>query len=310
MARRVLVTPRSITAAGLQASPELAPLTQAGYEVVMGPPGRLPDAPFLHAAPRDVVGWLAGVERIDADLLELFDDLVVISRNGSGADAIDVPAAQSRGVVVRTARGANARGVAELALAHILNALRGLSDSNSALKEGRWERTLGREMPDVCVGVVGLGSIGGLVASMCSALGADVVAFDPYADQASSHVELVDLETLLNRADVVSLHAPAPEDGRPLLNRTRLRSLRPGAVLVNTARSGLVDPEAVRDALRLGEVATYCVDAFDQEPPELTDLLTHPRVVLSAHIGGYTSASVRRATQQAVANLLDSLPSA
>jgi D-3-phosphoglycerate dehydrogenase len=307
MTGRLLVTPRSVTAAGLDAVVELQPLRDAGFELVPGPSGRAPVVADLAGLPRDIVGWLAGVERIGAAEMDLFPGLRVISRNGAGADAIDAEAAASRGIEVLTARGANARGVAELAIAHMLAGVRGTVASHIGLRGGAWVRTPGREFPDLTVGVVGYGAIGRQVASFARALDARVVVSDPFAAADRPDIEHVSLDELFARADVVTLHAPPAADGAPLLDRRRVALLPARAVVVNTARWSLVDPAAMLDALDAGAVSCYAVDAFAEEPPAPHPLLEHSNVLLSAHLGGYTDASVRRAVEGAVSGLLSTL---
>ena len=302
---RVLVTPRSLTAAGLASVPELDGLRAAGLDLVGTAPGRTPAEQELLRLLPGCVGWLAGVEPITARVLAAAPSLRVISRNGTGTDAIDLDAARAAGVTVVRAEGANAQGVAELALALALSALRHVPWSAGALRQGSWQRWPGRELADTTVGVVGVGAVGRRLAQMLTARGAAVVGSDPYA--CADGVELTDLEDLLARADVVSLHSPPPPDGRPLLDAALLRRVRPGAVLVNTARSALVDDAALLEALEDGRVAAYAVDAFDTEPPEPSPLLRHPRVLATPHLGGYTGASTSRATAMAAENLLVSL---
>ena len=302
MTARVLVTPRSLSESGLARVPELDLLRARGFELVSGPAGRLPEEDELLALLPGVVGWLAGVERIGARVLDAAPELRVISRNGSGVDAVDLQAAARTGVRVERATGANAQGVAELALALALMALRGIPSGAAALRAGRWSRQIGRELAECTVGVVGLGAVGGRAAHAFADLGARVLAHDPFV--ASGDVELVDLDTLVASSDVVSLHCPATDNGRPLLDAARLAALPAGAVVVNTARSSLVDDDAMLAALEAGRLAAYAVDAFDCEPPEPGPLLAHPRVIATPHLGGYPRASVRRATEQAVENLL------
>lgn len=307
-AGRVLVTPRSLTRAGLDAVPELEPLRERGFELVSGPPGRAPgEAELLELVP-GCVGWLAGVERISADVLQAAPGLRVVSRNGTGVDSVDVAAAERLGIEVRRAAGANAQGVAELALTLALACLRHVPWSSAALRAGDWERWPSRELAECTVGVVGVGAIGRRVAGLFAALGAPVVASDPFATSSGVEgVPLVALEDLLARSDVVTLHCPPHDDGRPLLDADRLALLPADAVLVNTARSALVDDDAVLAALGSAALSAYAVDAFDTEPPELTPLLRHERVLPTPHAGAYTGASVRRATTQAVEGLLDVL---
>lgn len=302
---RILVTPRSLTEKGLDSVLELKPLRASGYQLVAAPAGRVPTEDELLDLVPGCVGWLAGVEHIGAPVLEAAKDLRVISRNGTGTDAIDLEAAERAGVRVERAAGANAQGVAELTLALALSALRHIPWSSAALRDGNWRRWQGHELQDCTIGVVGLGAIGRRVAGLFDSLGSRVLACDPFASaEQVAPIRLVDLTELLAASDVVSLHAPPPPDGRPLLDAARVAAIAHGAVLVNTARSALVDDDAVLAALDDGTLSAYAVDAFDSEPPELTALLQHERVLATPHIGGYTTGSVRLATTLAVENLL------
>jgi D-3-phosphoglycerate dehydrogenase len=302
---RILVTPRSLTAVGLDAVDELGPLRDAGFELVPCAPGRAPtEAELLELVP-GCVGWLAGVERVSREVLAAATVLRVISRNGTGTDNIDVEAAEEGGIAVKRAAGANAQGVAELALTFALSALRNVPWSANALRNGDWKRWQGRELEDSTIGVVGLGAIGRKVAAIFTSLGATVVGYDPYASD--TDVETLELDALLARAHVVTLHAPPRADGRALIGDEQLRLLPDGAVLINTARASLVDDHAVLAALESGRLSAYAVDAFATEPPEPSALLRHERVLATPHIGAFTGASVRRATSQAVQGVLDTL---
>jgi len=302
----ILVTPRSLTKDGPDAD-LLAPLRRAGYRVVTAVPGQSPTADELRNLLPGVVGWLAGVEAITADVLDAGPDLRVISRNGTGTDSIDLAATDARGIRVERAIGANAQGVAELAVSLALTAQRGIPWANDSVKDGGWQRDMGREFADTTVGIIGLGAIGVEVARLFTALGCRVRGFDPFAQ--GSPFAVTSLDEVFADADVVSLHAPAPADGRPLVDEALLRLVRPGSVLVNTARSALVDDDAVLAALGDGRLGAYAVDAFDTEPPTLTALLRHPRTLTTPHIGGYTTSSIRRATDVAITNLLNALES-
>ena len=305
---RILITPRSMTAAGLDTLPELGPLRELGHELVSGPPGRLPTENELLELVPDIDAWLAGVETISARVLASSPRLRLISRNGVGADAIDVAAAGERGIRIELARGANSRGVAELAILLVLAALRDLPCSNAAMKDGGWQRTLGREMPDITLGIVGFGAIGRLVAQLAGSLGATILAYDPFTEiEPASGAQSAMLTEIFERCDVVSLHSPPAADGSPLVTTELLAVMPANAVLVNTARSSLVDDAAVLSALESGRLAAYAVDAFDTEPPELTPLLQHERTILTPHLGGFTGASTQRATELAVANLIATL---
>jgi D-3-phosphoglycerate dehydrogenase len=299
---RILVTPRSLTEAGLDAVAELEPLRRRNFTLVGSAAGRIPTEAELLTLVSGCVGWLAGLERITALVLSEATDLRVISRNGTGTDGIDLDAADHAGVRICRAAGANAQGVAELALTLMLCALRHLPWTSEALRHGSWQRSAGAEIADRTIGIVGLGAVGRRAAALFGALGARVVAHDPFVTE--TPVRRVGLDELVAMCDVISLHCPPPTGGAPLLDADRLARVPRDSVLINTSRSSLVDDEAVLAALEDGRLRAYAVDAFDAEPPELTPLLRHDRVIATPHLGGYTHASVRRATSMAVQNLV------
>jgi len=304
-AGRILITPRSLTHGGLDSNAELNPLSDAGYELVTATAGATPTEDELQALVPGCVGWLAGVERVSAATIAAASDLRIIARNGVGTDNIDMRAAADAGVTVTTAAGANAQGVAELAVTLALSCLRHVPWSSASLRVGGWDRWPAKEVSEITVGIVGLGAIGRKVAGAFSALGARVLGYDPYSTVEG--IDAVSLDELVAASDVVTLHAPPPEDGSALIDTARLALFANGAILVNTARAALVDEKAVLATLEEGRLSAYAVDAFDTEPPELSPMLLHPRVVATPHIGAYTTASVSRATAMAVESLLTNL---
>jgi D-3-phosphoglycerate dehydrogenase len=304
---KILVTPRSLTKGG---DPALELLKKAGYEVVFCTPGKAPDEAELIGLLPGCVGWIAGVEKIGDAVLASAPGLKAISRNGTGVDAIDLAACRRRGVAVLRAEGANARGVAELAIGLALALLRSIPWSDAAMKAGKWERRQGGELEGKTLGVVGTGKIGRLVARFGLGLDMKVVGTDTYPDAGlakTAGFRYAQLADLLAGSDVVSLHCPHEPGQKPLVDAAALAAMQPGALLVNTARSGLVDPDAVLAALKAGRLAGYAVDAYDGEPPAPHPLFGHERVVTTPHVGAYTSESVARATRAAVDNLLAAL---
>lgn len=299
---RVAATPRSLSGG----HPALDRLAEHGLDVVFPAPGRLPSPEEQLATVPGCVAYLAGVEPIRADLLRACPSLKVIARNGTGVDNIDLVAAESLGIRVERAAGANAQGVAELAVGLILAAFRQLPWSDARLKAGAWQRRPGRELAGRTLGVVGLGQIGRRVAAIGSAIGMRVVGHDAFPDPAwRPHDGWLSLDDLLASADVVTLHAPPA--ARPLVDAAGLARMRDGAVLVNTARAELVDDGAVLDALNSGRLATYAVDAFATEPPTDLRLVRHDKVIATPHIGGFTRESIERATDEAVSAILRGL---
>jgi D-3-phosphoglycerate dehydrogenase len=314
----ILVTPRSLTAAPHHA---VENLRKRGYDVVYCEAGRIPSEAQLLSLIPGVVGWLAGVEPVSAAVIAAAHQLKVISRNGVGTDNLPLAALAQRGIAVRVTLGANAPGVAELTIGLMLAAIRSIVQSDHGIKQGQWPRQIGREIRGCTVGVIGYGAIGSEVARLCHALGANVLVYDAAADvahhlassgahtQTPSLTQALNLRQLLMESDIVTLHCPATPDGSPVLNAKALAMMRPGAIVINTARAALVDEHALRDALNSDKLAGYATDVFVQEPPRDLILVGHPKVIATSHIGAYTSESVERATTLAVANLIDVLES-
>jgi D-3-phosphoglycerate dehydrogenase len=303
---RILVTPRSLS---LDPPPELEPLRQAGFDLVFPTPGRMPDETELLDLVPGCVGWLAGVEPVSGKVIEAADSLRAISRNGTGIDNLPLPLLKGRGIRVLKAEGANAVGVAELAMGLILASLRHIPTETAGIRAGGWPRSRGKEIAERTVGIIGCGAIGKRVARAVSAMRANVVAHDPFRPNVEVYgpFKWASLDEVFAEADIVSLHCPAPADGKPIVDAARLAKMPPHAILINTARATLVDEDAVRAALDEGRLQTYATDVFVDEPPAPGSLASHPRVIATSHIGGLTDESVSKATAIAVENLLSAL---
>jgi phosphoglycerate dehydrogenase-like enzyme len=301
--RKVLVTPRSLTSAG---HPALNLLKEAGCEVVFSTPGKQPDEDELIALLPGCAGYLAGVEKISASVLEAAKVLQVISRNGTGIDNIDLDAAKRLGIRVCRAEGANARGVAELTFGLIFALARSIPFSDAQLKNKHWERRKGIELENQTLGLIGCGEIGKRVALLAAGVGMKVIAFRRHPDYSftPNNFSYVSLEGIFRQSDIISLQCPPLESGKPLIDKEAISKMKKGAYLINTARASLLDPVAVFEALESGQLAGVATDVFDQEPPSDYRLVTHSRVIATPHIGGYTSESVARATTQAVENII------
>lgn len=305
----IVITPRSLSHDAAERHPALGRLVAAGYTLVFPAPGRQPSEGELLEAMDGCVGYLAGVEPITRRVIGAADRLRVISRNGVGVDNVDLAAAEERGIEVKRAAGANSRGVAELTLGHILAAARSIPGTDAALKAGGWEREKGIELAGRILGLVGCGHVGRTVARLALGLGMKVLAYDPYPQPGFSAGEgfsWTTFEEVIASSDVISLHCP-PDPARWIIGRGEIGRMKQGVIIVNTARDGLADPVAVLDALETGAVRAFTVDAFASEPPEDRRLISHRRVIATAHIGGFTTESVDRATEIAVDNLLEVL---
>lgn len=241
--------------------------------------------------------------RVDAVLLAAAPKLRIVGRLGVGLDNIDVPACRARGIEVVPATGANALAVAEYVIATAMVLLRGAYLSTGQVMAGEWPRARlseGRESAGKTLGLVGFGGIGRLTAKLAQALGMGVIAYDPLlpaADPvwAETGVGRRELDALLAEADAVSLHVPLTDETRGLLEGARLARMKPGAVLINTARGGIVDEAALARALREGHLAGAALDVFAQEPLHAgSPLAGAPNLILTPHIGGVTRESNAR----------------
>jgi (S)-sulfolactate dehydrogenase len=249
-------------------------------------------------------------------LLAALSRCKVVGRLGVGLDNIDLDGCAARGIAVIPATGANALAVAEYVIAAALLLLRGAYLSSAEVAAGRWPREAlgkGREAHGKTLGVVGFGSIGQLTARLARALGLDVIAFDAMlgaADPvyAAAAVEPVSLDQLLARADVVSLHVPLVESTRRLFDAARIAAMKPGAVLVNTSRGGIVDEAALAAALKRGRLGGAALDVFEAEPlPAANPFAGCPNLLLTPHIAGVSAEANERVSLLIAERVLEAL---
>jgi D-3-phosphoglycerate dehydrogenase len=238
---------------------------------------------------------------IDAQALAAAPNLKVVARAGIGLDNVDVPAATARGVLVVNAPQSNIVTAAEHALALLLSVARQIPAAHASMAAGQWKRSSfsGVEIADKVVGVVGLGRIGQLFASRIAAFGTEVIAYDPYlqpARAAALGVRLVDLATLLVESDFISIHLPKTPETLGLIGAAELATVKPSLIVVNAARGGLIDEQALADALKEGRVAGAGIDVYSKEPiPADHPLLSAPNVVLTPHLGASTAEAQDKA---------------
>lgn len=238
--------------------------------------------------------------KVDEALLEMAPSLRVVARAGVGVDNIDLDAATRRGIAVFNAPNANTTAAAELTVALILAALRHIADADRSIREGRWDRAAfkGAELAGRRLGLVGAGRIGREVAARCRAFEMTVLACDPYLSE-SDEVELCALERVLAESDVVSLHVPLNDETRHLIDADRLAQMRRGSYLVNVSRGGVIDEEALVDALESGHLAGAALDVFENEPlPATSPLLRAPNLVLTPHLGASTGEAQARVASE------------
>jgi D-3-phosphoglycerate dehydrogenase / 2-oxoglutarate reductase len=271
-------------------------LVEAGLEVVCRPVELSlhdPDTLIEHLQGVDAI--LAGLEPLNRRVLES-SRLRAIARYGVGYDQVDVTAATECGVAVCITPGVNQVSVAEHTLALILSVSRGFPQRDQGVRDGSWRRDYLPRLAGRTLGLVGLGRIGKAVVPRAQGLELKVIAHDPDADRqfaTAHHVRLCSLDELWAAADIVSLHLPCIPATRQMINRETLARMRPGAILINTARGGLVDEDALAEALESGHLAGAGLDAFVVEPlPASSPLLRAPHVLFSPHIAGQDHESI------------------
>ncbi|WP_010270790.1 phosphoglycerate dehydrogenase [Paenibacillus senegalensis] len=311
MAEKVLITPKSFKNYKLKAHKLLH---EHGYEIIENNYGRtMTEEEIIAAAQDNVVGIIIGVDPLPSHVLEQCKSLRAISKYGVGMDNIDLKRAEELGILVQNAVGTNSISVAEHAIALMFASARHIPAVASGVKAYGWERTIGFELTNKNAGVIGGGQIGKEVAKRAVGLGMKVTIYDPYfKDQAFLDTYNVkreeSLEEVLRQSDILSLHLPATEDTKGLINAQTLSWMKPTAVLINTSRGELVDEAALYDALAHNKIAAAAQDVYSSEPPQQGDpLVALPNFILTPHIGAYTHEAVERMAIVSTENLLSML---
>ncbi|WP_147375193.1 phosphoglycerate dehydrogenase [Jiangella rhizosphaerae] len=292
------------------ASPQAARLTALGLT--------LRRAPRTHDRSEDELvelldGCVAGIVSTDPFTRAVFEatpGLRLLSRVGVGTDSIDLEAAAEHGVGVTVARGANEEAVADHTIGLILALLRRIPELDRAVRDGRWLRTgewAGRDLHGKTVGLLGMGAISQLVARRLHGFGVDIVGYDPVAPPPPG-VRPARMVDVVTSADVLSLHLPLTQQTRNLVDAALLARMKPGAVLVNTSRGGIVDEQALADAIRAGRLRGAAIDVFSEEPPRTSPLLPlWGSTVLTPHIGGLSKEAIDQMVEHATGAVVAAL---
>jgi len=250
--------------------------------------------------------------RVTASLIEKGVNLQVIGRAGVGVDNIDVEKATEKGIMVINAPEGNTISAAEHTLAMLFSLARNIPGADNSVKQKKWERKrfTGVELNQKVLGLLGLGRIGGEVARMARAMGMKILAYDPYVSPEkveNTGVELTSWEDLLRRSDFVSLHLPLVSATYHFLSREELEIIKPGARIINCARGGLLDEEALYHALKEGKISGAALDVFEEEPPQDIPLLELDSVVLTPHLGASTEEAQVNVAMQVAEQVLKAL---
>jgi D-3-phosphoglycerate dehydrogenase len=259
------------------------------------------DRPALLAALADADALLVrSATHVDEEAIRAAPRLTVIARAGVGLDNVDIPAATKAGVMVVNAPTSNIVSAAELAIGHLLALARHLPEAHASLKAGEWKRSrfTGVELYDKTIGIVGLGRIGTLVAQRLAPFGVTLVAYDPYVTPARAQqlgVGLLPLDELMRVSDFITVHIPKTPETTGLIGSAQFELAKPALRIVNASRGGIIDEQALAEALAAGRIAGAALDVFVQEPPQNPDLLAQPALQVTPHLGASTDEAQEKA---------------
>jgi len=305
---KILVTPTSFKPDS--DTPAMRKLKAFSPQLVFNPTGKPLTEDALLPLLSGCAGCVAGLDHYSAAVIESAESLKVISRYGVGVDQVDLAAARAKGVVVCNTPGANAQAVADLTFGLLLCVIRKVAVLDRLTREGGWPRSSGVELYGKTIGILGLGAVGKAVAKRASGFSMKVLASDPFIDKeyaGANGIIPVDFDTLIREADFLSLHLPMTDETRNIISSGVMKAMKKGAVIVNTARGGLIDEAAAYELLASGRLGGLGLDVFEEEPPPRTPLFDLDNVVLTPHTAAHTAEAVAAMADMSVQNLIDVL---
>lgn len=309
MSYKVLVTPRSF---GKNNSKPIEILREKGYKVIMNPYNRILTEEEMIREIEDVDGVIIGVDPLNRNVLEKAKKLKAISKYGVGTDNIDTAYASELGIPVTRTVGANTNAVADYAVALMLNVAREVSLIDKECRKLNWSKITTVEVWGKTLGLIGLGSIGKGVAKRVSGFNMKVLAYDVYQDEEyarKNNIEYVSLEKLLKESDFISLHLPLIEETKNLISYKEFEMMKEKAIIINTARGGIIDEEALLWALKNKKIWGAGIDVFEQEPPKNKELLELDNIIIGSHCAASTYEAVDNMGIMAAQNLIKSMES-
>ena len=304
---KVLVTPRSF--AKTDGTP-LKLLTEHGFTVVTNPTGSILTEDQLAEALYDCDGVILGVDPLTADVIAKAPRLKAVAKYGVGVDNIDLDACSARGIAVSKTIGANSDAVADYAFGLMLALARKIIPIDARCRRSDWGKITTSDVFGKTLGLIGLGAIGRRVVKRAKGFSMKVLAYDVVWDEAyagEEGIEKVDIDAIMSRCDFISLHLPLMDSTRRIIGADRIGLMKPTAFLINTARGGLIDDEALIAALKNNRIAGAGLDAFEQEPPENKDWFTLDNAILGSHCAASTIGASEAMSRIAAENLIADL---
>lgn len=305
--KRVLITPRSF---GQYDQTPYRKLEEAGIEVIMNPYRRIMTEEELTALIADVDGIIVGVDPLNANVLRHAKQLKAIAKYGVGTDNIDLPYAKEHGIDVSITKNANSDAVADYAFALMMAVARKILPIDKQCRQNDWKKITSIDIFKKKIGILGFGNIGKGVALRAKGFQMDVLAYDVYQDEAFAQehgVRFTSVEEILRTCDFISVHLPLTSETRNLIGKDAFEMMKETAVLVNTARGGIINEDALYDALAANRIYGAGIDVFQQEPPARTDFYELDNLIIGSHCSASTQGAVDNMSLFAVENIIAAL---
>ena len=305
---KVLVTPTSFKPD--MGGPILDLLRSFSQDLVFNPKGKPLTEEELIPLLNGCKGYIAGLDYITRKVIKNAPDLKVISRYGAGVDRVDLEAAREKGIIVCNTPGVNANAVADLAIGLLLCVTRKIPYLDQKTRGGEWLRSNGIEVYGKTMCLLGLGAIGKAVAKRASGFSMKILAYDPFINREyaeANGIIPVSLDEGIREADFISLHLPLIPETRGIISAELMKSMKKGAIIINTARGGLIDEDAAYELLKSGQLGGLGLDVFEVEPPVTSPLFELNNVVFTPHTGAHTAEATAAMAELSVRNLIDVL---
>lgn len=302
--KKIVITPRGFAKCGIH---NAQIMQDAGFEVVYNDTGLAYTKEEFYQITEDAVGVIVGVETVDRAYLDSHPSLKAVVKFGVGTDNIDVEYCKEKGISVGRTVGSNARSVAETAISFVIADSKNLYDSIANTREHGWAKMTGYEIQGKTIGIIGFGAVGKEVAKMAWALGMKVLAYDTCGID-SDLVKTFKVEDILKRSDFISLHVPLTDETRNMISMEQLKQMKSNAVLINTARGGIVNEADLYEALKNQVIKAAYFDVFTEEPPTSDEpLLTLPNFYLTPHIASRSAEAEKKTADMATKVILEFL---
>lgn len=304
---KILITPRSF--ASFSDKP-LKMLTERDYKIKRNNTGRPYKKEEMLKLIKDVDGIIIGIDELSTEIIEEANELKVISKYGIGLDNIDINMATNKKIVVTNTPTANVDAVADLTFGLILSLARRVPEADRKTKSAKWGKIIGKSVWEKTIGIIGLGKIGRQVVKRAKGFEMNILVFDIVKDKKFAQkygIKYVNLEKLLRKSDYITIHIPLNDATRNMISYEELEKMKKDAFLINTSRGGIVDEEALYDALRNNKLRGAALDVYNNEPLRESPLKELDNVIMTPHIGAYTEEAIENMSIQAAQNLIDVL---